>query len=109
VLTFEPSSRILQFTISIPDTFCGEKLEIPGSVADLRLQVSRRLAHSVLMSFPRDSHLSSYQICYFCCPCSVRGLFFHFSEQTLKRFREVMECDNPRKKWNEITIVLPKG
>jgi hypothetical protein len=88
-------------TLSIPDDYCGEQLEIPDSVHELRFEVSWNWTKSLMVYFGRESRLRYFSLnvldaSRFFPPEWMRTVsrvrfFCRFSEGRLKSCRYLLE------------------
>jgi hypothetical protein len=102
-LIFQSPSHLESLTLSIPDDYCGEQLEIPDSVDELIFEVSWDWKKSLIVDFGRESRLRYFNLSVFDSnwlfrprswhKISRRGIyiFCRFSESKLKSRRELLE------------------
>jgi hypothetical protein len=94
---FDRPSQVRRLDLSVPSGFCGDRIEIPDSTAEVSLRIKATMSYHqpVVLEFGRDSQLVSWA------HRTVRsnrlehqrrhGAFVRFSERTLRYFREIVE------------------
>jgi hypothetical protein len=87
-LTFQSPSRLESLELDIPRDFSGEQIEIPSSTIEVVFWIDSVHKSPIVVHFDRDSRIHSFNRRV---PGRTPGtghLFVHFSEHTLKYFRE---------------------
>jgi hypothetical protein len=94
VLMFDRPSHVRTLHVSVPCTFCGERLEIPDSTSEVFVSIREARRSPLVLDFGRESRLIAWD------PTGPASgilnvlrppLFARLSERTLRYFRDIVE------------------
>jgi hypothetical protein len=95
-LTFQSPSQLESLELDIPGDFSGEQIEIPSSTIQVVFRIQSAHKSRIVVHFDRDSRIHSFQCRDPWGTVQTGHLFVHFSEHTLRYFREEKNenCDD---------------
>jgi hypothetical protein len=92
-LTFAPPSRLCELSLSLPTDFGGDELDIPASTRIVEFELTERTGPAIVVNFDRESRLEFFESRRPEGDPATSGIFWRFSEGSLKRFRDSMNLD----------------
>jgi hypothetical protein len=90
-LSFETPAHLTELSLAIPSEFQGDEVHIPDSVLSLSLLLGPGFERPVLVQFGRESRVRTFNYATEYWQPVIRGVFSHFSERTLKLFRQLVD------------------